>query len=83
MAAIRTGRACLLVLATDAGQSTVKKYRDKCGTFSVPMLNYATAADLGWAVGLSPRPALALLDDGFASRLKDLAREEGLDHLTT
>lgn len=83
LAAIRSGRARLLVLASDAGRSTAKKYHDKCRTFSVPLLNYATAVELGLAVGLSPRPALIVLDEGFASRLKDLAREEGLGHLMT
>jgi len=83
LAAIRTGRARLLVLAYDAGPATAKRYRDKCRTFTVPLLCYATSAELGWAAGLSPRPALVLLDDGFASRLRELAREEGLNHLGT
>ncbi|MBT9174029.1 MAG: putative ribosomal protein YlxQ [Syntrophomonadaceae bacterium] len=83
VAAIRSGRARLLLLACDAGQSTVKKYRNKCRTFAVPVLYFATAAELGWAIGLSPRPALVLLDEGLASRLKELAQEEGVYHLAT
>jgi len=82
LAAIRSGRARLLLLASDTGRSTAKKYCDKCRTYSVPLLRLATAAELGLAVGLSPRPALVLLDEGFALRLKDLAREEVPDHQT-
>lgn len=76
MAAIRQGRACLLVLARDAGRATAKKYEDKCRTFGVPLLRYATAMELGRAVGLSPRPALAVLDEGFARLVLGSVREE-------
>ncbi len=72
LSSIRTGKARMLVLAEDAGESTAKKYRDKCLFYNVPLIVIATKNELGQALGTSPRAAVAVNDDGFAGRLEQL-----------
>ncbi|MCW3490844.1 L7Ae/L30e/S12e/Gadd45 family ribosomal protein [Dethiobacter alkaliphilus] len=72
LSAIRSGRAKLLILAEDAGAATAKKYIDKCTYYRVPYVRVKDRTELGMALGTSPRSAVAVLDDGFANRLKEL-----------
>ena len=72
LAAIRSGRAVLLILADDAGLSSAKKYLDKCLYYSVPLVRGVSREDLGRAIGTAPRTAVAVLDDGFAKEIKKL-----------
>ncbi|MBS4008255.1 MAG: ribosomal L7Ae/L30e/S12e/Gadd45 family protein [Clostridium sp.] len=70
--AIRAGRAKLLVLAEDAGESTAKKYLDKCDYYQVPVARGVSRENLGAALGSSPRTAVVVLDEGFAKKLAEL-----------
>ena len=72
LAAIRSGRAKLLLLAKDAGASTAKKYLDKCATYQVPVYREADRMELGVALGTAGRSAVAVLDEGFAKKLLEL-----------
>lgn len=72
LAAIRSGKAKLLILADDAGTATVKKYINKCTSYRVPFVRVTDRTELGIALGTAPRSAVAVLDDGFANRLKEL-----------
>lgn len=36
--AIRSGEAKLVILAGDASANTQKKFRDKCGTYKIPLM---------------------------------------------
>ncbi|MDW7650595.1 MAG: ribosomal L7Ae/L30e/S12e/Gadd45 family protein [Bacillota bacterium] len=72
LAAIRSGRASLLILADDAGASTAKKYMDKCAYYRVPLVRNVSRRQLGQALGTADRTALAVLDEGFARRLQEL-----------
>lgn len=40
--AIRSQEATLVVLAGDASDNTQKKFRDKCGSYSIPLLSGMT-----------------------------------------
>jgi ribosomal protein L7Ae-like RNA K-turn-binding protein len=70
--AIRSGKAKLLLLAGDSGQATAKKYLDKCLFYKITVIRYATCGELGLAIGSSPRAAVAVLDEGFARRFREL-----------
>ena len=76
LAAIRSGQAKLLLLAGDAGEAAKKRYRDKSKTYRVPLLVFADKAQLGAALGTSPRAAVTVTDEGFAARLKTLLTTE-------
>jgi ribosomal protein L7Ae-like RNA K-turn-binding protein len=74
LAAIRSARAKLLIVADDAGLATAKKYSDKCAYYHVPLIRGVTRIALGEALGTAPRSAVAVLDEGFARKLADLSR---------
>ncbi len=70
--AIRTGRARLLILAEDAGESTAKKYLDKSAYYQVPVARGVSRENLGAALGSPPRTAVVVLDEGFAKKMAEL-----------
>ena len=72
LAAIRTGRARLLILAEDTGRSTAKKYLDKCNYYQVPVVRDVSRENLGAALGSSPRTAIAVLDEALAKKMTEL-----------
>ena len=66
---IRSGKVRLLLLAEDMGATVRKKYEDKSKFYGVPILCFATRNSLGKALGLAPRSAVAVLDEGFAQSI--------------
>lgn len=64
--AVKEGRAALVIVARDASSNTGKKFEDKCSYYGTPVLTYGTKEELGHAVGLQERAAIALLDEGLA-----------------
>ncbi|GIP36855.1 50S ribosomal protein L7ae [Paenibacillus sp. J31TS4] len=68
--AIRSGKAKLAIMATDASDNTTKKFRDKCTSYHVPLMQYGTREELGASVGKAERVIMAVTDDGFAKLLR-------------
>ena len=64
--AVKSGEACLVVVAEDASENTKKLFRDKCSFYKVPVLQLGTKEELGHAIGKEYRASLAILDTGFA-----------------
>ncbi len=71
---IRSGRARLVVLATDAAKNSEKKITDKCSTYNVPILRYGTRQELGNAIGKAERVVLAVTESGFARSIQNLVQ---------
>ena len=70
---IQKSRAKLVLIANDVGPQTKKKLTDKCQSYGVPFVIVADDRDrLSNAIGKSHRVAIAILDDGFANKLKSL-----------
>jgi ribosomal protein L7Ae-like RNA K-turn-binding protein len=70
---IQKRRAKLIVIANDVGPQTRKKITDKCNSYGVPYKVVADDRDtLSNAIGKSHRVAIAILDEGFAGKLKSL-----------
>lgn len=67
--AVKDGRACLVVVATNASANTCKLFRDKCSFYEVPCVVYGTKASLGHAIGKEMRASIAVLDEGFAKSI--------------
>ena len=63
---IKEGKACLVIVATDASENTKKLFRNKCKFYGVPYAEYAIKEQLGTAVGKEDRASVVLLDEGFA-----------------
>ncbi|GAA0395236.1 L7Ae/L30e/S12e/Gadd45 family ribosomal protein [Paenibacillus motobuensis] len=72
MKAIRSEEAKLVIVAGDASNNTHKKFRDKCGTYNVPLIIGPDRIRLGSSIGKPERVVIALTDQGFA----DMIREE-------
>ncbi|MNW23571.1 putative ribosomal protein YlxQ [compost metagenome] len=64
--AVRSSEAKLVILAKDASENTQKKFRDKCGSYKIPLLIGFDRESLGNSVGKPERVVLAVLDQGFA-----------------
>ena len=84
----KSGRAHLVIIASDASENTKKKFRDMCKFYKVPIciygdkdtLGHAMDKDtLGHAMGKEFRASLAILDEGFADGiLKELKDREDI-----
>ncbi|OCA85435.1 50S ribosomal protein L7 [Bacillus sp. FJAT-27225] len=69
---IRSGKAKLVLLSADASSNTAKKVTDKCSSYSVPYKIVDSREELGSAIGKEARVVVAVLDDGFATKLMTL-----------
>ena len=68
--AIRRNEAKLVIVAEDASQGTLKKYRDKCTFYHIPMIQTGTSEQLGRSIGKINRVVIAVTDNGFAELLR-------------
>jgi ribosomal protein L7Ae-like RNA K-turn-binding protein len=64
--AVQQGKAFLVFVATDASENTKKKYRDKCATYRVRLVEAFDRYTLGAAIGKADRVIAAVIDPGFA-----------------
>lgn len=69
---IQERNAKLVILANDTGFQTRKKITDKCNSYNIPLYILDDRETLGNAVGKTERVAIAILDDGFATKLMTL-----------
>ncbi len=69
---IRSGKAKLVLLSADASSNTAKKITDKCSSYKVPCKIVDNRENLGTAIGKEARVVVAVLDDGFATKLMTL-----------
>lgn len=69
---IRSGRAQLVFLSTDAARNVEKKVTDKCSYYNVPLYRYGTRRELGAAIGKEERVVIAILDKGFTRSFQKL-----------
>ncbi|RID87131.1 YlxQ family RNA-binding protein [Peribacillus asahii] len=69
---VRSGKAKLVLLASDASKNTEKKISDKCAYYQVPLKRVENRSLLGQAIGKEARVVVAILDEGFAQKLRTL-----------
>ena len=75
----KSGKAKLVIVASDASENTKKKFRDMCKFYRVPICFYGDKDTLGHAMGKEFRASLAILDEGFADGiLKELKNREDI-----
>ncbi len=67
-----TGKAKLVVVPTDLGNSNKRNLMGKCKNNSVPIIEVSDKATLSKATGKENTVALAILDDNFASAILKL-----------
>lgn len=69
---IQQRKAKLVLLASDIGPQTYKKLTDKCKTYNIPFVTVDDRYTISHAIGKTQRVAIAILDEGFATKLKSL-----------
>lgn len=69
---IQQRKAKLVLLANDIGPQTRKKITDKCKTYDIPFVIVDDRETLANALGKSQRVAVAILDVGFATKIRSL-----------
>lgn len=74
--AVRSGKAYLVIVATDASDNTKKKFRDKCTFYKVPIYFYGEKEQIGKAMGKEQRSSMAILDEGFANTVSQRLESE-------
>jgi len=75
LAAVKSGRAKLVLVAEDSSENSRKEIINKTEHYRLPVLMVTTRKELGEAIGLSPRSAVAVLDQGFGKAIAE-AQEE-------
>jgi ribosomal protein L7Ae-like RNA K-turn-binding protein len=68
--AVRQGQANLVVLAEDASANAQKKYRDKCQSYQIPLIECCTRYELGSSIGKAERVVIAVTDSGLAQMIE-------------
>ena len=68
--AIKSGKACMVIVSRDASDNTGKKFRDKCDYYEVPFYMFGDKEKLGHAIGKEVRTSIAITDVGFAKTLQ-------------
>lgn len=69
--AIRSGRACLVLLAADASDNTRKRFRDRCHFYQVPFVEVRWMKwELGQAIGQGERSCIAVCEEGLANLIQ-------------
>ncbi len=74
--AIKSGRACLVLIAGDASENTKKHFRDMCGFAEIPFLIIADRESLGRAIGKEFRASCAVTDENLAKAFLKAYRQE-------
>ncbi len=69
--ALKSGKARLLLVATDAAPNSKKDMYYMAELAGVEVLELLNRDELGWAVGKAKRTAIAILDNNFANMLRN------------
>lgn len=69
--AVKSGKAYLLLLASDASENTKKYILSMAENNDVDVISCISKNDLGYAIGKAQRSAIAVLDENFSRMIKD------------
>ena len=70
---VKSGKACLVVLAGDASGNTKKRFHDMCEYYEVPLIEYSDREELARAIGKELTASAAVCDEGFATSILKLS----------
>ncbi|GEK88149.1 LSU ribosomal protein L7AE [Alkalibacterium putridalgicola] len=68
---VRSNKAKIVCLASDASDNTSKQFLNKCEYYDVPLVTAFTREQISHALG-KDRTVCALMDDGFKHSLQKL-----------
>ena len=75
--AVKSRKAFLVIVSSEASENTKKMFRNMCSFYKVPWYVYAPMEELGHAIGKGFRASLAVLDAGFAKSLEEKLKADG------
>ena len=64
--AVKSGKAFLLITASDASLNTKEKFRNMCVFYNVPYYEYSDMETLGHSIGRGFRAVCAITDHNFS-----------------
>ncbi|HOP57205.1 MAG TPA: ribosomal L7Ae/L30e/S12e/Gadd45 family protein [Bacillota bacterium] len=73
---LKRGSSFLVLLASDAGGATKKRFIDKTKSHAVPLISNYTAEELSHAIGKEGRKVLSVSDSNFARLLLEKQESE-------
>lgn len=73
--AVKSGKAYLVILASDASGNTRKHFSDMCAYRNIALCIYGNKEELGHAIGKEMRANLAITDRGFADAIRKRIKE--------
>lgn len=73
--AVKSRKACLVILASDASGNTRKHFSDMCAYRNIKLCIYGNKEELGHAIGKGMRANLAITDRGFAEAIRKRIEE--------
>lgn len=73
--AIKSGKACLVIIASDASENTRKHFSDMCAYRNIPIYIYGNKEELGHAIGKAMRANLAVTERGLADSIRKRIEE--------
>lgn len=68
--AVKTKKASLVIVATDASDNTKKLFTNGCQYYHIPLVFYGTKKELGRILGKDIRASIAILDQGFGEQIQ-------------
>lgn len=68
--AVKTGTACLVIIAEDASDNTKKQFKNMCDFYEVPIAVHGNKDDLGHCIGTQMRANVAVTDPGIAKSIQ-------------
>jgi ribosomal protein L7Ae-like RNA K-turn-binding protein len=68
---IKKHKIKFLIIATDSGKASYKKFTDKANSYEIAVNDNLTKMEISNAIG-RPRTILGITDDGFAKRLLEM-----------
>ncbi len=69
---IKSSRARLVIIATDASDNTKKSIKDSCKFYNIKSFEISDMAALGHATGGGERAVVSVNDDNFARAISDI-----------
>lgn len=78
--AVKSGKAKLVIVAVDASDNTKKKFSDICAYRGIDIRYFGNKDLLGKYTGKDKRAVVAVAEEGFAKKLKEMIDEYNLEN---
>lgn len=72
---IKMRKAKILIVAEDASDKTKKKFTDICAYANIEIFFFGDIDSISHSIGKNNKAIIAILDDGFANKIKDMLKE--------